>query len=128
MATSPEHKAKALHNERFLEVPDLTGDEFADWAVTVLFYSALHWMRALAAQEGYQIRSYKRYKEHPGEDEVFQGTGVFTLQAFDWYRHLRDDSRNARYEMQGFSASEFRSLQQECFMPFKSFVTSKLRT
>jgi hypothetical protein len=128
MATPLEHKAKALHNERLLEALELTGDDFADWAVTVLFYSALHWMRALAAQEGYQIRSYRRYKEYPGEDEVFQGTGAFSPQAFDWYRHLRDDSRSARYETQPFSASEFRSLQQECFVPFKSFVTSKLRT
>ena len=127
MAPPPQHKAKALHNELFLQVPELTGDEFADWAVTVLFYSALHWMRALSAQEGYQVRGYRPYKGYPGEDEVLQGTGIFTPQAFEWYRHLRDESRDARYETQPFSASDFRDLQQNFFKPFKSFVTSKLR-
>jgi hypothetical protein len=129
MATPEEHKAKALHNERFLDVPELTGSEFVDWAVTVLFYSALHWMRALAAQEGYQIKAYKSYRKGIlGEEEVFTGTPVFTQQAFEWYSHLKDDSRDARYEMRQFSEVDFRDLRQNCFEPFKTFVTSNLRT
>lgn len=127
MATPHQHKEKALHNERFLDAPELTGGEFADWAVTVLFYSALHWMRALAAQEGYQIKGYRTLGGIPGEEDVFRGTSIFTPQAYDWYRHLRDDSRDARYEMKQFSDSDFRELRQNFFQPFKSFVTSKLR-
>lgn len=128
MATPQEHKAKALHNERFLDVPRLATGEFADWAVTALFYCALHWMRALAAQEGYQIKAYRSYKKGiVGEEEVFKGTGVFTQQSFDWYSHLKDDSRDARYETRQFSATDFRDLQLNFFEPFKSFVASKLR-
>ncbi len=62
-----------------------------------------------------------------GEEEVFTGTGVFTGQTFDWNSHLKDDSRDARYEMKQFSAADFRDLQQNFFKPFKSFVTSRLR-
>jgi len=128
MATPQEHKGKALHNERFLDVRELTGGEFVDWAVTVLFYSALHWMRALAAQEGYQIKAYRSYKKGIlGEEEVFRGTGVFTQQAFDWYSHLKDDSRDARYEMKQFSVADLRDLRRNFFKPFKLFVTSRLR-
>ena len=87
MATAQEHKLKALHNEAFLDLHKLSGGAFLDWGVTVLFYSALHWMRALAAQEGHQIKGYK------GEEDVLTGTGVFTAEAYDWYRQLKDDSR-----------------------------------
>ena len=121
MATLREHQSKALRNEKFLTHHKLSEGEFVDWAVTVLFYSALPWMRALAAQEGRQIRTYNK------EDEVFQGAGIFTRQSYDWYRQLKDASRDARYEMTQFSASEFQDLHQNCFEPFKSFVTSNLR-
>ena len=128
MATPREHREKALHNERLLDVRELTAGEFVDWAVTVLFYSALHWMRALAAQEGYQLKAYKSYKKGIlGEEEVFRGTGIFTQQAFDWYSHLKDDSRDARYEMKQFSLADLHDLQQNFFKPFKLFVTSRLR-
>ena len=57
MATPSEHRSKALHNEDLLEVHKLAEGKFAGWAITILFYSALHWMRALAAQEGFQIKT-----------------------------------------------------------------------
>lgn len=121
MASVQEHKTKALHNEEFLNLYKLSDGEFVDWAVTVLFYCALHWMRALAAQEGYQITGYK------GEEDVFKGTGVFTDEAYDWYRQLKEDSRVARYKMRQFSNSDFRDLQLNFFDPFRSWVMSMLR-
>ena len=122
MATPREHREKAVHNERFLQVRNVTTGEFIDWAVTVLFYSALHWMRALAAQEGYQIKSYQE------EEKAFQDVPTFAQdqQAYACYRQLKDESRDARYEVKEFSAADFRDLQQNFFNPFKSFVTSKL--
>jgi hypothetical protein len=127
MPTPQAHREKALHNERLLDVREMAGDEFVDWAVTVLFYSALHWMRALAAQEGYQIKAYRSYKKGVlGEGDVFNFTGIFTQQAFDWYSHLKDESRDARYEMRRFSVVDFCDLRDNFFKPFRSFVTSKL--
>src|SRR5712671_3739151 len=113
MATLHEHQSKALQNENFLTLYKLSEGEFVDWAVTVLFYSALHWMRALAAQEGHPIRAYSE------EYEVFQGAGIFTRPSYDWYRQLKDASRDARYEMAQFPTSEFHDLHHNCFEPFK---------
>jgi hypothetical protein len=121
MATAGEHKLKALHNEQFLDLHNLGDGLFVDWAVTVLFYCALHWMRALAAQEGHQIKGYK------DEEGVFIGTGVFTAEAYDFYRQLKDDSRDARYEMKPFSESDFEDLQVNFFQPFKAFIMRGLR-
>ncbi len=125
MATSQEHRSKALHNEKLLDFCQLSDGEFVDWAVTVLFYGALHWMRALAAQEGYEI---KRYRGKESEEEVFRGSGVFSEQAYAWYRQMKDDSREARYDMKQFSNFDFQDLRQNNFEPFKLFVTSKLRS
>ena len=121
MATTQEHKLKAAHNWEFLESHRLSEGEFVDWAVTVLFYCALHWLSALLAQEGYQVKNYR------DEEDAITGTRVFTLQALEWYRHLKDSSRLARYETTEFSTSDYRDLRQSCFEPFKTFITSKLR-
>jgi len=121
MATAPEHKLKALHNEQFLDLYRLGDGPFVDWAVTVLFYCAMHWMRALAAQEGHKIKGYK------DEEAVFTGTGVFTPEAYDLYRQLKDDSRDARYEMKPFSRSDFEDLQVNFFQPFRTFIMTRLR-
>ena len=121
MASAQEHKLKALHNEEFLSVYRLSDGEFVDWAVTALFYSALHWMRALAAQEGLQIKGYR------DEKDVLKGTGVFTDEAYEWYRQLKEDSRVARYKMRQFSESDFADLRRDFFDPFRAFIISMLR-
>jgi len=121
MATTQEHKLKAAHNWEFLESQRLSEGEFVDWAVTVLFYCALHWLRALLAQEGYQVKDYR------DEEDAMTGTAVFTRQALRWYFHLKGASRDARDNMRRFSKEDFWVLHQDCFVPFKSFITSKLR-
>jgi len=121
MATIQEHKSKATHNWEFLEIHRLSEGEFVDWAVTVLFYCAVHWLRALLAQEGYQVKNYR------DEDDAIRGTGIFTLQALQWYRHLKDSSRQARYAPIGISTTLYRELRENCFDPFKAFVASKLQ-
>jgi hypothetical protein len=122
MATVEEHRLKAVHNRSFLESHRLSEGEFVDWAVTVLFYCALHWLSALLAQEGYQVKNYR------DEEDAITGTRVFTLQALQWYRHLEDSSRQARYETTQFSTPVYSDLRQSCFEPFKTFITSKLRS
>lgn len=121
MATVQEHRLKGVHNRNFLDSHRLSEGEFVDWAVTALFYCALHWLRALLAQEGYQVRNYR------DEEDAITGTGVFTLQALEWYRHLKDSSRLARYGTTEFSTSAYRDLRQSCFEPFKTFITLQLR-
>jgi hypothetical protein len=121
MATVQEHRLKAVRNRDFLDSHKLSEGEFVDWGVTVLFYCALHWVRALLAQERYQVKNCR------DEEDAITGTRVFTLQALEWYRHLKDSSRQARYETKEFSPSAYRDLRQSCFEPFKTFITSKLR-
>jgi hypothetical protein len=127
MATPSEHRSKALHNEELLDVYKLAEGKFAGWAITVLFYSALHWMRALAAQEGFQIR---RYEGNESEKLALRQIPLFrqSSQPFSWYRMLKHTSQDARYEMTPYSSADFRDLKQRCFDPFKAFIIANLRT
>lgn len=126
MATPSEHSSKALQNEELLDVHKLAEGKFAGWAITVLFYSALHWMRALAAQEGFQIR---RYSGPESEKLALQQVPLFRQpsQPFHWYRLLKDASQDARYEMTQYSGADFLDVKQRFFDPFKSFIISNLR-
>ena len=127
MATPSEHRFKALHNEDLLDVHRLADGKFAGWAVTILFYSALHWMRALAAQEGFQIRSYYG---PDSEKLALQQVPLFrqSPQPFQWYRALKHASRDARYEVTQYSSADFLDLKQRFFDPFKSFILTNLRS
>lgn len=126
MATPSEHRAKALHNEDLLEVHKLAEGKFTGWAITIMFYSALHWMRALAAQEGFQI---KRYLGKESEKLALQQIPLFrqSSQQFNWYRSLKDESQDARYEMRQYSSADFRDLKERFFDPFKAFIIANLR-
>jgi hypothetical protein len=126
MASPSEHSSKALLNEELLDVHKLAEGKFAGWAITVLFYTAVHWMRALAAQEGFQI---KRYSGNESEKLAFQQIPLFrqSPQPYIWYRSLKDASQDARYEMTQHTSANFRDLKQRCFEPFRSFIITNLR-
>ncbi len=130
MATPAEHRAKALHNEKFLNDYALADGEFAGWAITVLFYCALHWFRALAAQEGVQIIRYEGRKDQKNTEKwALENLSLFrdSPQPIKSYQLLKARSRDARYEMSVFTTADFNGLRKNHYEPFKSFVISHLR-
>ena len=131
MATPTEHRAKALENEELLDDYKLAEGRFAGWAVTILFYAALHWFRALAAQEGVQIIRYRGRKDQTDTEQW----ALVNLPQFrkspgsiKSYQLLKARSRDARYEMFAFSTADFNHLKKSHYEPFKSFVTSHLQS
>lgn len=123
MATKKEHIRKAEHNERFIDLFDIDTTPFLDWVITGIFYSAIHYIRALAAKYGLiNISSYGDM------DKLFNRISVFknNRTAYMDYRQLKDDSRSARYEMVKFSTPEVRSLKNEEFQRIKSFILANI--
>lgn len=131
MATSAEHRAKALENEKLLDDYKLAEGKFAGWAITVLFYGALHWFRALAAQEGVQIKRYSGRKDQ-ADTEKWALDNVPLLGnsrlSFRSYELLKARSQDARYEMIVYSTADFNHLKKNHYEPFKMFVISHLRS
>ncbi|MDL1970998.1 MAG: HEPN domain-containing protein [Candidatus Desulfofervidaceae bacterium] len=122
MATVQEHLKKAEHNEKFFVcLLSDKSDPFLDWVITGMFYSALHYIRALAAQHGFKnVSSYAQI------DRLFSTLTMFkhNKKVYISYRRLKDFSRNARYEMEDFTRKEVEELEKEDFQNIKTFVLS----
>jgi hypothetical protein len=94
-----------------------------DWAVTVIFYAALHYIRALAARHHFtNISSYGDI------DRLFERLRVFRMNPAIYidYRQLKDDSRAARYDLRGFVPDEVEDLRVEELRRIREFVLGSL--
>jgi hypothetical protein len=96
MASVAEHLEQARHNEAFLGSLDLQSTPYLDWAVTIIFYAALHYLRALFADN--LITNISRYGDM---DKAFDRLALLKKNptVYNDYRQLKDDSRDTRYNM-----------------------------
>lgn len=90
MPTTAEHRAKAENNEFLVEQLD---NPFWDWAVTSLFYAALHYIEAYFATLVPPVRP----GNHQTRDNHIHADGKLARIYVD-YRQLEDESRDARYD------------------------------
>ena len=97
MPSQSEHLIKASHNKNLLEDFDLLHTEFIDWVVTVLFYSAVHYVEAFLA-----VRSI----HSPIHAERDRRVRNLLPDIYDSYNDLKNDSVEARYYMRQFSVDE----------------------
>lgn len=89
MPTRDEHVSQARHNARFYATIDQ--GQFKDWAVTVLFYVALHYVDALLAQIA---------NIHPpihGVRDNWMSKVAELKPIYSHYRALKTASHNSRY-------------------------------
>ena len=93
MPARDDHLAVARHNEElFSRLIEDYQDTYADWAVTVLFYAAVHYGRALLAHHGCPtITSHGTFGA-----EFHQLTQNRRL--YGMYRWLKDESEHAVFE------------------------------
>ena len=123
MASKEEHLRQAEHNERFFNELDINTTPYLDWVVTGIFYSAIHYIRAIAAK--YAFTNISSYGDM---DAVFDRLSIFKRHRdiYADYRQLKDDSRAVRYDMRQIPATEVLSLIAEEFASIKSFVMANV--
>ncbi len=94
-----EHLQRARDNE--LLAAQLKADVgFSnDWAITMLFYSALHYVDAFLA--GKRMHPLN----HDDRDEEIERNGSLT-DIYRHYRRLKDFSRSARYEIANYAKAD----------------------
>ena len=115
MATVAQHLEQF---ERNLAVSSrLEASDDFDWAVTTLFYAALHLMQAYMIQHDLKADSHRRR-----EQLMLAHSGLRIV--VDQYRALRSLSEHARYECRRFSREEFESIRNGSF----ATVTTHLRS
>jgi len=91
MPSSDEHIKKAKHNEGFVDIFDLKSSPYLDWALTGIFYSAIHYIEAVLA-----IKS-----KHPishSQRNTLISLYIKNSDVYDDHRDLMEDSRDVRYK------------------------------
>ncbi|MEJ5226830.1 hypothetical protein [Thermodesulfovibrio sp.] len=90
-------------------------ERYPDWAVTGLFYSALHLVEAFLAKKGIHPEDHKTRLSFI--ERVKDLKPVFSN-----YRALYDCSVNARYRMYKFSSEEVQNIYENYFLPLKKLL------
>jgi hypothetical protein len=83
-----QHLTQAAHNEKLAET--LSRTAYVDWAVTVLFYAALHYVDAILAVS--QVNP-----DNHGERQTEIKRNDTLKRIYPEFRYLQVQSRNARY-------------------------------
>lgn len=91
MPSENVHRRQAEHNRQFLDWLDLDVTPYLDWAVTVMFYTALHLVEWLLATKGYHSDSHEN--RHQAMGRVSELRPIYPD-----YRELETQSHRSRYE------------------------------
>jgi hypothetical protein len=94
-----KHILQADHNQRLYSYLDQSfNGEFCDWQITMLFYSALHYLQALAEHRGISIGRTHHHIANSINPSSHEAVMRVTIPAFNNYRNLREASEIARYD------------------------------
>jgi hypothetical protein len=113
-----DHLNRAQENEDLAGSLDLNSTLNVDWAITILFYAALHYVDAYLAVKPIHPPS------HESRDSEIQNNGSLSI-IYNDYRRLKDKSIAARYEIANFHRSQFPQIKAR-FDKIKLHVLSKL--
>lgn len=91
MPSLDEHLRQAEHNERFVDIFDLKSSPYLDWALTGIFYSAIHYVEAALATRAKHPLSHS-------ERNTLIHLYIKNNDVYDDHRDLMEDSRDVRYK------------------------------
>ncbi|MBM4041274.1 MAG: hypothetical protein FJ290_22455 [Planctomycetes bacterium] len=112
MTTREQHLAQAKANKAFYEEL-LDRPEYHDWALTVLFYAALHYVDAFLYPSD--------PPDHSTRNKLISRSP--TLRSlYRKYRRLQDRSQDARYECYDPTREELVKARQECYDVIESAI------
>lgn len=122
MASKAEHLQIVAHNYRalvHLSQPDPAA--YPDWCIVLMYYMALHYLHAYLAQ---------KLDDHPSSHIVLQPL-IQRIPAlkplYVKYRHLEDDSRDARYEGRQLTICELRNGSLRWFHDIQRSIAQLLK-
>jgi hypothetical protein len=94
-----KHIEQACHNENFHNsISEHFSNDYYDWKITVLFYVAIHYLKALAEQKRIKIGETHYEIENNINPIKNDAKMRITKGAWDLYRNLFNYSRTARYD------------------------------
>lgn len=118
MANLSEHIHKARHNEVFAAIFWPARFRYADWAITVYFYAAVHLVEAYFATIGIHCNNHGQRNQ-----EV---TKRVPRRIASHYLRLYRESRRARYEITPMTKVYAQNLLVNHFQPLRAYLLSLL--
>jgi hypothetical protein len=106
VATTDQHRAQFEHNAAVATKLADSGDH--DWAVTALFYAALHLCQVYLLRNALSAESHRQR-----ERQILASSELRPI--LDQYKALRTHSEHARYECRPFSPDEFAAIHRGSF-------------
>ncbi len=95
-----DHLRKAERNRDFADRLPKSDPTQIGWALTALFYSALHYVEGYLAAFGFYTGNHKVLREEIDGNPQLQALS-------DDYQELFDYSYNARYRMRNYAPADF---------------------
>ena len=114
-----EHLNRATDNETLARSLDLDKPVCVDWAITILFYSALHYIDA------YLAGKLQHPPDHTARDSQVSSNASLA-DIYRDYRFLKDKSEEARYNIANFHKSQLPKIEDR-FKKIRAHVLSKIR-
>ena len=122
MRTQDEHLKQASDNETFAEQLLQSAEPISvAWAVTVLFYTVVHYGRAFLAASG-----TPDFSTHRGFESLFRQSWQGSPQVISHYLRLKDHSASARYECVSYNERQVRTLKDREMVPFRDAIKATL--
>lgn len=122
MPNERKHVGRAENNEQFYEQFNLASTPYLDWAITALFYAALHYVDATLAR-------YPAGGLHPqshGAREQILARDSLLRHLFSDYQELRNRSQDARYGIVDFPPAFVAMLRATEFESVRNSVRTHL--
>jgi hypothetical protein len=101
MPSEPDHLTKAANNEKFADSLSLNGRTEVEWALTALFYSALHYVEAYLHKQ-FKIDS----RNHDSRDKAINRDSRLR-RVFVEYQKLKTLGWAARYSRTEFGRQAY---------------------
>lgn len=124
----PEYLEQAAHNLAFAQyIRDNKGGECLDWSATCLFYSAVHYVNAYLVKRKIPIprRHTNPDPKKLGRTNIVQSDPELSV-IYPEYRHLDDESRDARYELKKILASDYDTFLLPRLEKIRDYVSPKV--
>lgn len=93
MPTLTQHREQATRNGEFWMGMDIQTTAYREWAVTVMFYEAVHWIEAYLATQSCHSSSHHNRSSNIARYPKLRADATLAAD----YDTLRVESENARY-------------------------------
>jgi hypothetical protein len=106
--SASDHEQQADSNEKFYNELGAENTTRSDWAMTTLFYCAIHDVQAVAIRKGWRVKyqGAKRFPEDHNERLRIVSKHLQPIEAE--YRSLKDWSEGARYRCETFNSAQLK--------------------